>query len=98
MYTWLTVNAGSSHDPVPAVLPSVVPPCIIGMFCCQILQNLPALKQKKGLVAAEEFESRHLDDSDAHSVATGTTEEDLRPVKVPLLPQLTVMKLAHSQR
>lgn len=39
-------------------------------------------------VAADEdrFESRHLDDSDAHSEATGTTEEDLRPVKVSPLP------------
>ena len=36
------------------------------------------------MFAAEEdrFESRNLDDSDAHSEATGTTEEDLRPVKV----------------
>ena len=30
----------------------------------------------------ERFESRDLDDIDAHSEATGTTEEDLRPVKV----------------
>ena len=38
----------------------------------------------QGLAAAEEerFESRNLDDSDTHSEATGTTEEDLRPVKV----------------
>lgn len=41
----------------------------------------------KGFSAAEEerFESRNLDDNDAHSEATGTTEEDLRPVKVHLL-------------
>ncbi len=36
------------------------------------------------MFAAEEdrLELRNLDDSDAHSEATGTTEEDLRPVKV----------------
>jgi len=33
-------------------------------------------------VEEDRFESRNLDDSDAHSEATGTTEEDLRPVKV----------------
>ena len=40
------------------------------------------------MFAAEEdrFESRNLDDSDAHSEATGTTEEDLRPVKVSCSP------------
>lgn len=38
--------------------------------------------------AADEdrFESRNLDDSDAHSEVTGTTEEDLRPVKVSTCP------------
>lgn len=36
----------------------------------------------------DRFESRNLDDSDAHSEATGTTEEDLRPVKVSSFPVL----------
>ena len=45
------------------------------------------------MFAAEEdrFESRNLDDSDAHSEATGTTEEDLRPVKVSCRPVCTAL-------
>ncbi len=45
------------------------------------------------MFAAEEdrFESRNLDDSDAHSEATGTTEEDLRPVKVSCSPVCTAL-------
>lgn len=73
-------------------------PCLsrVATLCCQTLQYLHALEKKKSSFAAEEFESRHVDDSDAHSVATGTTEEDLRPVKVPLLPHPPVTKLAHT--
>lgn len=48
-----------------------------------------ACSQDFATAEEERFESRNLDDSDAHSEATGTTEEDLRPVKVHLLWQLS---------
>ncbi|KAL0046102.1 hypothetical protein WJX82_002585 [Trebouxia sp. C0006] len=52
--------------------------------------SLPAMPEEE-----DRFESRNLDDSDAHSEATGTTEEDLRPVKV---STLNFVDLAGSER